>query len=486
MSPRAKDLFYFSMLDLLPNTNGQLAISQLSGNFYIFMRRLFKEALLLKENEWNAGLRLSAVSQLPKVSEFPADLFRLDNGLTVIHQYIPATPVAVVDVWVRAGAIREPNEWSGMAHFLEHMIFKGTEVVAPGVFDQVVEYWGGSTNAATSHDYAHFYITTAVQYLEDTLPYLAELLLNASIPDDEFIRERDVVLEEIRQSQDNPDWLGFQALMESIYPEHPYGRPVLGTEDILLLRSPEEMRCFHACYYQPENMTVVIVGGVPQKMALELVEKSFQGFKARSSCPQLVTKLHQPIREIRRQELFLDRIEQARLLMAWTGPGVEQIRLAYGLDLISVLLAEGRCSRLVSKLREEEQLVHGVCSNFSLQQESSLFTISAQLEPENLTQVEELIGKHLLTLQTEPILEAELARCKRLLCNDYAFSTESPGQLAGLYGYYNTIAKAEIGVIYPQQIQGISGEEIQQIAAEYLCPHHYAVTVLQPNGEWEF
>lgn len=426
-------------------------------------------------------MRLNVLSQLPNVSEFPADVFRLDNGLTVIHQYISATPVAVVDVWVRAGAIREPDEWSGMAHFLEHMIFKGTERVPPGMFDQIVENWGGVTNAATSHDYAHFFITTAVPYLADTLPYLAELLLNAAIPDDEFIRERDVVLEEIRQAEDNPDWLGFQALVESIYPHHPYGRPVLGTESHLLKHSPAEMRCFHACHYQPENITVTIVGGVDRETALELVSRSFVEFAPRCNAPQLQTKIASPLTEIRRQELCLPRLEQARLLMGWTGPGLEELRSAYGLDLLSVLLAEGRCSRLVRQLREEEQLVHNVGSSFSLQQESSLFTISAWLEPQYLDVVEGLISDCLAQLHASPVSEAELKRCKRLLCNDYAFSTESPGQLAGLYGYYSTIAQAEIAVTYPQQIQSFQPAEVQQLAQQYLSPERYAVTILKPN-----
>ncbi|MEM8810421.1 MAG: pitrilysin family protein, partial [Cyanobacteria bacterium P01_G01_bin.38] len=190
-------------------------------------------------------------------NSFPANVVRLDNGLTLIHQEIVTTPVVVADVWVKAGAIREPAEWAGMAHFLEHMVFKGTDQLLPGVFDQEIERRGGFTNAATSHDYAHFFITLAADALPDALPYLAELLLRASIPADEFVRERYVVLEEIRQAYDDPDWLGFQALAELLYPDHPYGRPVLGTPDILNQRSPEEMRCFHQAHYQPENMTVV-------------------------------------------------------------------------------------------------------------------------------------------------------------------------------------------------------------------------------------
>lgn len=399
----------------------------------------------------------------------------------MIHQHIAATPVVVVDVWVKAGAIAEPEDWCGMAHFLEHMIFKGTNRLAPGVFDQVIENTGGVTNAATSHDYAHFFITTAAQYLEETLPALAELLLNASIPEEEFVRERDVVLEEIRSCYDSPDWLAFQTLTESIYQRHPYGRPILGTEAHLMQRSPAQMRGFHQHHYQPENMTVVIVGGVAKEPALELVNKSFQHFGPQVDCPVEEAEAEPPLTEIRRQELYLPRLEQARLLMGWIGPGVDQLRDAYGLDLLSVLLAEGRSSRLVRDLREEQGLVQGISSGFSLQRDSSLFTISAWLKAEHLERVEALIRDRLSELATNSVSEAELARCQRRLCNDYAFSTEAPSQLAGLYGYYNTIATPEVAVTYPEQIQRFKVSDLQQLAQQYLSPHNYAVTVLQPS-----
>ena len=414
-------------------------------------------------------------------SVFPASVLKLDNGLSLIHQEIPITPVVVADIWVRAGAHLEPESWFGMAHFLEHMIFKGTEKLPPRVFDQKIENQGGVTNAATSYDYAHYSLTTASPYLEDTLPYLGELLLNAAIPENEFSRERDVVLEEIRQANDDPDWIGFQALISSVYQRHPYGRSIMGSERELMQHSPEAMRCFHRTHYQPENMTVVIVGGIAQEHALELVNSSFVNFADPScDCPQ-PKEVVPVIAGIRRQEIYLPRLEQGRLLMAWTAPGVEQLRSAYALDLLSVLLAEGRTSRLVRDLREEQQLVQGICSNFSLQRESSLFTITAWLEPEQIERVESLIRLHLNDLLSFGISEQELARCQRLLCNDYAFSTETPNQLAGLYGYYNTIAQAELAVTYPQQIQSFDPQELQQLAQEYLSPNNYTVTLLKPR-----
>jgi len=425
---------------------------------------------------------------LLKAEPFPASITLLDNGLTVIHQHTPAMPVAAVDVWVKAGSVLETDAWSGMAHFLEHMIFKGTAKIAPGVFDREVEHRGGVTNAATSYDYAHYFIATAAQHLEETLPYLADILLNAAIPDDEFDRERDVVLEEIRQSYDNPDCVAFQVLSETVYQRHPYGRPILGNEETLMARSPDEMRAFHRTYYQPENLTVVVVGDVSQDAALSLVDRTFHNFSDRETCPQHSPEAEPPITQIRRKELLMPRIEQARLMMAWLGSGMdslvqsldEQLNAAYGLDLLSVLLAEGRTSRLVWELREQRNLVQAISSGFSVQRESGLFTITAWLEAEDLARVEAIICDRLSELASLPISEAELSRCKRLLCNDYAFSTETPSQLAGLYGYYSMIVHPEVVCTYPQRIQAIQPEDLQRLAAQYLSPYHYAVTVVKP------
>jgi zinc protease len=425
---------------------------------------------------------------LLKAKPFPASIIQLDNGLTVIHQHTPAMPVAAVDVWVKAGSVLEPDEWSGMAHFLEHMIFKGTAKTAPGVFDREVEHRGGITNAATSYDYAHYFITTAAQHLADTLPYLADILLNAAIPNEEFDREREVVLEEIRQSYDNPDCVAFQVLSETVYQRHPYGRPILGNEETLMARSPDEMRAFHRTYYQPENLTVVVVGDVSQDAALSLVDRTFNNFSERATCPQHSPEAEPPITQIRRKELLMPRLEQARLMMAWLGPGMDssvqslddQLNAAYGLDLLSVLLAEGRTSRLVWELREQRNLVQAISSGFSVQRESGLFTITAWLEAEDLARVEAIICDRLSELASVPISEAELSRCKRLLCNDYAFSTETPSQLAGLYGYYSMIVQPEVICTYPQRIQALQPEYLQRLAAQYLSPYHYAVTVVKP------
>ncbi|WP_373479123.1 M16 family metallopeptidase [Geminocystis sp.] len=399
----------------------------------------------------------------------------LNNGLTLIHQEISSTSVVVADIWVNAGVTTEPQSWSGMSHFLEHMIFKGTKNILPGDFDYIIENTGGYSNAATGYDYTHFYLTTASGYLPDTLPYLAEILLQAEIPDEEFYLERDVVLEEIRSSNDDYDWIILQHLASSIYPNHPYGRSVLGEESLLLNNTPNQMRCYHKTHYQPENMTVVLVGNITQDKAISLVEKCFQNFSTRSECPKVTFDSEPPMIDIRRQQLFFPRLQHSRLVMGWLGAGIDNLEGAIALDMLSVILTGGRTSRLIRKLREEEHLVLDISCDFSLQKHSSLFTISAYLSPDKMTIVEDKIRNEIHQLQQNPITVKELINCQKALCHNYIFSTETPEQLAGLYGYYEMLENAHLALKYPQIVKNLSPEKLQSYACQYLSPEYYAL-----------
>ncbi len=410
----------------------------------------------------------------------PLSVTQLHQGITVVHQHLSVTPVTVVDVWVKAGTRVEPQHWGGTAHFLEHMIFKGSEGILPGQFDEIIEQNGGITNAFTSHDYAHFFLTVAGDRLTKTLPYLGEILLQAAIPDEEFVRERDVILEEIRSSYDDPDWVCFQSLCEALYQHHPYGKSILGHESQLKQYSAHQLRCFHRTHYQPQNMTVVVVGDIDKNAALCLVDKAFSDFTIPWECPPHEIKSEPPLKAIRRNQIYSPTVAQGRLLMGWMGPGVNQLQEGLGLDLLSVILGGGRTSRLVQELREEKQRVIDIESSFSLQEDSSLFTIGAWLDPQYLEEVEAIICDRLQQLHQESITEAELNKAKRLLTHDYIFSTETPSQLAGLYGYYQTLAHAKLALDYPTIIQQYSIEKLQQLACQYLSPERYAITVMEP------
>ena len=420
-----------------------------------------------------------------------ASVTRLSNGLSIIHQAMPTSAVAI-DVWVEAGASKEPAGWTGMAHFLEHMVFKGTHKLRPGEFDLAVESRGGVSNAATSHDYAHYYITVAAEAVPDTLPYLADLVLGAAIPEREFEPERNVVLEEIRQANDDPDWVGYQTLCGLLYNQHAYGRPVLGTPETLATFSPEMMRQFHAAHYQPENMTVAIAGNLSKERAIAMVEKAFVQFPKPTSCPAPAPQTQgQPAfakslpektaQKLQHQTLRLPHLEQCRLSLAWVGPGVDELAAACHMDLISTILGGGRSSRLVRDLREEQQLIQEIDVDFSLQRDCGEFSLTLWLEEDKLEQVEASVKAAIASLSTHAVKASELNRAKRLLINDYAFSTETPSQIAGLYGYYATIANPELANIYPCYLQAATSRDLQQTAQKYLNLDSYTAVVLKPE-----
>jgi zinc protease len=433
------------------------------------------------------NLPLANASTVTNCFSDALECFTFDHGLKLIHHETPGTGVVAIDVWVKAGSVYETDDWSGMAHFLEHMIFKGSDRIVPGEFDQAVEGHGGFANAATSYDYAHYFMVMATQHLSRTLPYLSEILLNAAIPDEEFDPERQVVFEELRQAWDNPDYVGFETLNQLMYQQHHYRRPILGTPETLSKFTPQMMRQFHRSRYQPENMTVIVVGDVAFEQAIDEVGKTFAQFAKSESLPLVPAITEPPLLEMRREVLCLPTIEQSRVMLAWLTPGwqaemADPLRTGYILDVISVILTGGRTSRLVQELVEQRELAYGVDASFSLQRDSGLFTLTAWLEQAEVERVEAIFADRIAALANVPIPERELNRVKRLLCNEQAYSIETPDQLAGLYGYYDLMGWLGRSGQYAAQIRSITAAEIQQVAAAYLSPYRYGAVVMQEDS----
>ncbi len=411
----------------------------------------------------------------------PAYTQRLSNGLGVILHPIPIAESATVDVWIPTGGRNEPPQWLGISHFLEHMVFKGSERLAPGELDRAIEGRGGIANAATSHDYTHYYLTVAAADLEETLPYLAEAILRACIPPEEFERERQVVLEEIRRAADNLGYAAHQLLMETVYgEEHPYGRPVLGTPASLMRLTPDLLRDYHRGWYRPESMTVVVTGGIDAERALAWVEKEFG---SAASGPAWIGSPVPPQprpQGIRRREGSHSRLEQARLKLAWPTVGLDNWEQVCGLELLAAVLGDGRTSRLVHLLREQRGWVRAISCSSLVLKEGGHFCISAQLDAENLERVEATILHEIEKVQQDGIGQKELERARRLLAHELLFSAESPSQLASLYGYYETLVGVQRLQEYLELLQALTPAQIRELAQQYLSPEAYVVVLLKP------
>lgn len=423
----------------------------------------------------------STVLQTPPLNA--PTLERLPNGLTIVVEQMPVDAVNL-NIWVNVGSVIEPDPINGMAHFLEHMVFKGTPRLNSGEFERLIEECGAVTNAATSHDYTHYYITTAPKDFRQLAPLQLDVVLNPLIPDDAFERERLVVLEEIRRSEDSPRRRTFRRALETAFDYLPYRRPVLGPTSVIEGLTAQQMRDFHHTWYQPKRMTAVAVGNLPVAELIEIVAQGFAkvGMNADSDYTSRLTyKPESPFTEIVRREYVDPTLQQARLVMMWRVPGLKQLEQTYSLDVLAAILGQGRMSRLVRDLREERKLVTQIGVSNMTQQLQGVFYISAQLATENLEIVEAAILEHIRQLQMECVVAADIARIRTQVANRFIFSNEKPSDRTSLYGYYlSQLNDLTPALNYPARIQAVTTQQIQQAAQEYLATDAYGIVTLKP------
>ncbi|QEI40293.1 putative zinc protease [Dolichospermum sp. UHCC 0315A] len=409
-------------------------------------------------------------------------LHHLPNGLTIIAEQMPIDAVNL-NLWVKTGSAMESDAINGMAHFLEHMIFKGTQKLISGEFERRIEERGAVTNAATSQDYTHYYTTTAPKDFAELAPLQIDVVCNPSIPDDAFERERLVVLEEIRRSEDNPRRRISRHVMETAFDTLPYRRPVLGPEAVVSQVQPQQMRDFHAHWYQPQSITAVAVGNLPVEELVEIIAEEFsKNYQQTTNKLTSIAAITEPaFTEIVRREVVDETLQQARLVMMWRVPGLMELDETYALDVLAGILGHGRTSRLVRDLREERGLVSSISVSNMSNLLQGVFSISAKCDVENLAVVEAGIIQHLRTLQTEFVKESEIARVQQRVANRFIFGNETPSDRAGLYGYYQSlIGDLEPAFNYPQYIQAQAGTDLIQAAKDYLSPDAYGVVVIKP------
>ena len=424
-------------------------------------------------------------STLTKQPQLNAPTIRqLDNGLTIVAEQMPIEAVNL-NVWINVGSAKENDEINGMAHFLEHMVFKGTSNLEIGEFEQLIEERGAITNAATSQDYTHYYITTAPKDFAELAPLQLDVVLNPSLEDEAFEREKLVVLEEIRRSEDSPRRRTFYRSMETCFETLPYRRPVLGPASVIENLRSQQMRDFHGAWYQPQSMTAAVVGNLPVEELIEIVTQSFDRHYnpgqqyAKNTIPSVTPE--QPFTEIVRHEYTDESLQQARLVMVWRVPGMEDLAETYALDILAVILGQGKVSRLFRELREEKGLVNQIGVSNMTQTHQGVFYISAALPTENIDEVEQAIARQIRTIQLEAIAAKDIDRIRTQVANRFVFANERPSDRANLYGYYySQLQDLAPALNYPQHIQSISARDLQLAAQKYLNPEAYGVVVMKP------
>ncbi len=347
---------------------------------------------------------------------------------------MPDTPLTCVDLWVRAGSSTERLGEEGIAHFLEHMVFKGSTTHQAGEFDRKIEALGGSSNAATGFDDVHFHVLIPPKVVLPAIDLLLDLVLKPALLIEAFEMEREVVLEEMAQHNDQPDEKVFQELLSTCWSKHSYGRPILGYEQSLKASNPEQMRGFHDRLYKGENLCISIAGIIPKDVE-SIVERSLLSqVKPINKKDLLGRKDSQLLFHKGYQEFEVPRLESSRLLMAWPIGSAQEQLIVLGADIATSLLAEGRRSRLVQRLREDLQIVESIDMDVTVLENGGLVLLEACCKEQNLERVEKEVHQILQDCIKSPAETEEVRRASHLVKNSHCFNLEATSQVAALAG----------------------------------------------------
>ncbi len=355
----------------------------------------------------------------------------LSNGATCVVTEMENSSLTCIDFWCRAGSFYEREEEEGMAHFLEHMIFKGSENLIEGEFDHKIESLGGSSNAATGLDDVHYHILIPPNNIKEAISLLLELISSPQINKDAFEIEKEVVLEEIAQSNDQPEEVIFTTLLENCWPSHRYGRPILGNKKKLKKIIPTQMKSFHKRQYLGKNCTLSIAGELPVEIK-SIINNSLLNSPRKDQ--QGKDPNQKPIFKKGYIKKTIPRLEGGRILKAWElVPAKEQL-IVLGADIATTILSEGRTSHMVRKLREELQIVESIEMDLHILEKGGLVLLEVCCPSENISKVENEINNILLKSITHIMSDLDLERAKQLVKNNIYYGTELSTQIASSLG----------------------------------------------------
>jgi zinc protease len=404
----------------------------------------------------------------------------LDNGLRVLLLEDHRSPIVTVQTWYRVGSRNEARGATGIAHFLEHLMFRGTARHGPGEFARLVERNGGQDNAFTSQDVTSYYVNIAADRLDLVLGLEADRMHNLVLDPKIIESERQVVIEERRtRTEDDPGGFLGEEVSALAFHAHSYGQPIIGWTVDLKRITPEEIRAFYKTYYVPNNAILVVVGDFKADEVLGKVKAAFGGIP-RGAEPPAVLAVEPPQNGERRVVVR----KTAELPIVYLGYHVPNQKAAdaFALEVLAVVLAGGRSSRLYRDLVHERQLAleaGGDYSYFSL--DPNLFWFWATPLPGQSVETleKELLG-HMERLAREPVTDVELTRAKNQVEAAFVFQDDSIHRRGSLLARFELIGGHALKDKYLASIRAVTAADLQRVAGLYFPADKKNVGVLLP------
>ncbi|MFI3300680.1 MAG: pitrilysin family protein [Candidatus Gastranaerophilales bacterium] len=406
------------------------------------------------------------------------EIYKLKNGQTVVIQQVKTNPIVTMDTWIKTGSINENDKNNGVSHFLEHLFFKGTTNFAPGEFDSIIENRGAVTNAATSKDFTHYYITIPSRFFDIALKMHSDMLLNPLVPRKELEKERKVVIEEIAKSENSPNTIVYNNLIDMLYSHHPYKRKVIGTKEIIENIQREEIMDYYEKYYNPSNMITVIVGDVEPNYTLAEIEKYFN--KAYQSPTKKSFFKERQLSNQKRNVSYSD-VQSGYMLMGFRAVEIDN-KDSYALDVLATILGDGRTSVLYQAIKEQKQLAFSVSAGNTGMRDDGIFYISANFEPSKAEKVETAIFDEISNIQKFGIIDEQLITAKNIIERDTYYNRESVSNIAGEIGYVlATTDDIKYYDLYLDNIKKVSPSDVQRVAKKYLGVTKSAISIVLPD-----
>ena len=426
-------------------------------------------------------LVMNMQSETSAAAELAPHLFKssFDNGMTVVVREMPGTRVATVQIWVKAGSVFEEPQEAGITHFIEHMIFKGTEDRGPGELAGEIEGAGGRINAYTSYEHTVYHATLSSSHWDMALEVLADAVLHSSFDPVELEREKKVILEELWMRNDRPNIKLFHELMAKAYTSHPYRLPVIGNEETIQGYTRDMILNYMRKHYQPENFTVVVAGDVKGEEVIDKVKSLMGGLpvegRAEVSLPVEPTQ-NEPRVFTLKAEIMQPQMAVAIPITQFDHPDTPV------LDVIAQIVGHGETSRLYRSLRDEKQLVYGIHASAFTPHDPGMFEITAVVDGDKMMPALEAALVELFSLKYFSVTDKELKRAKHSLESDFVFNMERVEGQARVLGSFQMMAGDPREDKYLQQIRSVSQEDIKRVAQVYFTDKGVTAGFLVPTG----
>lgn len=404
----------------------------------------------------------------------------LANGLRVVLVPCEAESVAF-GLFVASGSRHETPATAGISHFIEHMLFKGTPAHDALAITQAIEGRGGNFNAFTSEESTVFYAHLPYEYLPEAVDILSDMYLHASIAPEEFAREREVILEEIKMYADDPDSVVAENLQRALFPRHPLGEPVAGSAESLLALRPEDLRAYIASHYTADRTVVVVAGRFTPDEALALVAAKLAATPARRAPSarrrKAPAKFLPPVAEIAATK----DVQQTQLALGYRTFGVLDER-KYAASVLDAILGRGMSSRLFQEVREKRGLSYDISSRMQFFSDAGMFMIAAGLDGAKAELALKTIDREIDRIRARKVPAAELRRIKEFLLGNFRLSHE---RVLSKMSFYGATALSFGRLVTPDEqiesIKAVTAGDVLDVAQTILNPEHRSISWIKPK-----